>query len=131
MAGETPGALPAPRAFLVNPTVSAVDVVWDEPRDPRIRGYEIVWRGRDESDWQGQVVPRVRRHRVAGLEDGSVLTFRARSVAPGLASEWTPGLETRVGAVPMVDTSTVLSEASWWLALRTFYYGLVHAFTTP
>ncbi len=128
---EATGPLPAPRAFLVNPTIGAVDVVWDEPADARVRGYEIVWQPIGDDAWTTVAVPSGRRHRVAGLADGVAYAFRMRAVAPGIASPWTEALTVEVGPVEPVNVASVTRGASVSLLLRTFYYGVVHALTTP
>jgi hypothetical protein len=125
--------LPAPRAFLVNPTEGAVDLVWDEPRDVRVEGYDVEWRAADAAGdaWQRAAIGRGRRHRVDGLPDGSAWAFRVRARGAGLEGPWSPVLEATVGPVEKMDTLSAVEGAPFSLLLRTFYYGLVHALTTP
>jgi hypothetical protein len=131
VAREATGPLSAPRAFLVNPTAGAVDVVWDEPADARVRGYEIVWQPVGGVSWATVAVPRGRRHRIPALVDGTDYAIRMRAVAPGIASAWTEAQTVEVGPVEPVSVVGVTRGASLSLLLRTFYYGVVHALTTP
>ncbi len=129
------GPLPAPRAFLVNATGGAADLVWDPPEDPRVEGYEIEWRrlsgnGAAGKPWKSARIGPARRHRLDGLADGDDYAFRVRAVSARKRSEWTPPLEANIGPVPMVPAASALENASWSLLLRTFYYGLVHWFRT-
>jgi hypothetical protein len=130
LAQQRPGPLPAPLAFLANPTDGAVDLVWDEPRDPRIRGYEIEWRERGAPDWERTRTGRGSRERFDGLANGSVYAFRMRARGVERASGWTETLEVRVEPVEMVDAIGLAGQAPIGLLLRTFWYGLVHLFTT-
>ena len=58
IARERTGPPPVPLAFLANPSDGAVDLVWDEPEDARLSGYEIQWRREGEADWSRQLVGR-------------------------------------------------------------------------
>ena len=51
--------------------------------------------------------------------------------APGIASAWTEAQTVEVGPVEPVSVVSVTRGASLSLLLRTFYYGVVHALTTP
>ncbi len=130
MARRKRGPLPAPLAFLANPSDAAVDLVWDEPDDARLTGYELAWRPRDTSEWKRERVARSDRHRFEGLVNGRRYAFRVRSLAASGASDWTETLEVEVGPVEFVEMTDPLSEAPWLLLLRAFWYGLVHVFTT-
>jgi hypothetical protein len=123
--------IPSPLAFLANPSGGAVDLVWDQPRDARITGYEIEWRGRESSRWRQERVGRVDRHRFEGLADGDAHAFRMRALAGERASDWTDTLEVEVGPVERVELVGAVGEAPISLLARTFWYGLVHVFTTP
>jgi hypothetical protein len=131
LARQRSGPLPTPRALLANPSDGAVDLVWDAPRDPRIDGFEIEWRPEDVETWQRQAVERVDRQRVGGLTNGRRYAFRLRATADAQASDWTQLAATRVGPVPVVDAASAAGDAPIGLLLRTFWYGLVHAWTTP
>jgi hypothetical protein len=123
--------IPPPLAFLANPSGGAVDLVWDQPRDARITGYAIEWRGREGSRWRQERVGRVDRHRFEGLANGDAHAFRMQALAGERASGWTDTLEVEVGPVEMVDVVGAAGDAPIWLLARTFWYGLVHVFTTP
>jgi hypothetical protein len=129
-AQQRPGPLAPPLSFLANPTDAAVDLVWDEPRDPRIAGYEIDWRESGASDWRRTPIGRANRHRCDGLANGAVYAFRLRSRGGEQTSDWTETLEVRVEPVEVVEAIGLAGEAPIGLLLRTFWYGLVHVFTT-
>lgn len=128
-ARRTTGPLPIPQAFLANPTHGAVDLVWDAPRDPRIDGYDVEWRR--HLDWQQARLGPVIRHRVADLPDAERYAFRVRARSPGAAGAWTETSVVAVGPVKIVSAASAIEDAPISLLLRTFYYGLVHLFTTP
>jgi hypothetical protein len=130
-ARRRPGPVPPPLAFLVNPTDGAVDVVWDEPGDPRIDGYELAWRRTDTPEWSARRIPPADRHRVAGLANGATIELRLRSRAGERTSEWTGAERAEVGPVAVVDPASAAAEAPIGLLLRTFWYGIVHWATTP
>jgi hypothetical protein len=124
------GPLPVPIAFLANPTVGAVDLVWEPARDPRVDGYEIWWRPVVRGGWKEVRVGRVDRHRVAGLNNGRPLEFRLRSVGGGAVSDWTETLQAQAGPVAVVDPRKTVDDAPLALLAKTFWYGLVHLLTT-
>ncbi len=126
-----PGPLPAPLAFLVNPTEEAAHVVWDEPEDPRVEGYEVQYRAAGEPEWKSETAGRDRRLQVADLENGRKYEFRARSVGTGKQSEWTESQICEIGPVPEGGILDIASGASPKLALKTLYYMNVHFLTTP
>jgi hypothetical protein len=123
--------IPTPLAFLANPTEGAVDLVWDQPRDARITGYAIERRREDDAAWRREGLGLVDRHRFDGLRNGETHAFRLRALAGERASGWTDTLEVEVGPVERVDTVGAAGDAPAWLLARTFWYGLVHVFTTP
>jgi len=130
LARRREGPLPVPRAFLVNPTLGAVDVVWDEPDDARIDGYEIAWRAADSEAWQEERVGPVRRRRIANLHDGASYAVRMRAVGAGAASEWTAEESVRVGPVEVVEMSGAVTSMSPGLLLRLFASSLRHLWVT-
>ncbi|MGI9590063.1 MAG: fibronectin type III domain-containing protein, partial [Myxococcota bacterium] len=131
-ARDKEGPLPELRAFLVNPSAGAVDVVWDEPADGRVSGYELEWRPASEEAWRSVLVlGPARRHHLSGLEDGRAHAFRLRAVGPGEPGAWTPAQEVVPGPVAEQAMVAEAAGASWWLLLRTFGWGLVHWLTTP
>ncbi len=123
--------LPAPTAFLASPSAGAVDLVWDEPRDVRVEGYDVSWRGSDSEAWQQAALGRGSRHRVAGLPDGSGWSFRVRARGVGLESGWTPEQTVAVGPVQEMEAISSVEGAPFSLLVKTFAYGLVHWLTTP
>jgi hypothetical protein len=124
------GPLPTPRAFLANPTAGAVNVVWDEPDDPRIDGYEVAWRPAADAEWTLVRIEPARRHRVDGLEDGAAYAFRVRAFAQSGAGPWTDQEEVRVAPVEVVKMANELFAMSPGLMWRFFKGALVHAWAT-
>ncbi len=125
------GPLGSPSAFLVNPTDRAVHVVWDEPQDARVDGYEIEWRRADERTWQHVRSGRGRRQEIDQLHNGEQYEFRLRAVGAGeITSVWTPPLICTVGPVPAPPLTTELRDLSPWLIARLLFHSLGHALTT-
>lgn len=130
-ARQAKGPLPAPQAFLVNPTEKAVDVVWDEPEDHRVEGHEISYKKEGADTWNTVEIGPARRHRISPLENGEDYVFRMRSVGMGKKSGYTETLECEVGPV---ETGGVLSAAEGvglGLVNKMLYYSWVHLMTTP
>ncbi len=122
--------LPAPRAFLVNPSDGAADLVWDE-RDPaRVRGYEVQVRERSEEEWESVRIDSGNRCRVPNLVNDGIYEFRMRSLGDGTASPMTPVLRERIGPVrksgPADGVPLNLS-----LVARMLYSILLHEFSVP
>jgi hypothetical protein len=115
----------APSAFLANPTAGAVDLVWDLPRDERVTGYEVRWRGVHGGDWQGSPVPPGDRWQVDGLQDGTRYAFQVRASAPDLVSEWTEQVEAVPGAVGATSLGSMVPGGSVWSLVRILGKGLV------
>jgi hypothetical protein len=130
-AKKATGPLPAPLAFLVNPTESAVDIVWDEPDDARIEGYEILWKHQDAPEWESFEIDRDRRHRLEGMTNERVYRFRMRSIGTGRTSDWTETLICTVGPVETAGILSMASDASLSNVLKTLFYINVHLLTTP
>jgi hypothetical protein len=130
-AKKATGPLPAPLAFLVNPTESAVDIVWDEPEDARIEGYEIQWRHEDATGWESCEIERDRRHRMDGMTNDRIYQFRMRSKGTGKTSGWTETLACRVGPVETAGILSMASDASLKTVMKTLFYINVHLLTTP
>ncbi len=122
--------LPVPKAFLASPTVEAVDLVWDQMPDPRVNAIEVQWKKAGTENWQSESVTKGRL-RVAELIDGSEYSFRIRSVSPEAVSEWTETQTVAAGAVEGLGITAGVKGLTIGLMLETFYYGLVHAFTSP
>ena len=129
-ARQRAGPLPVPRAFLVNPTAGAADLVWDEPDDPRVDGYEVAWRRAGAAAWEAVAIPPTRRHRVGGLEDGAEVEFRLRALGAGAPGEWTETARIAVGPVPVVDVRGSVAEMPLRMLLRLFGQALIHAWST-
>ena len=125
-----PGPLPVPTAFLANPTDGAVDLVWDEPEDARIDGYEIAWKETDQPHWQSLVIEPARRHRVTELRNGVRYAFRVRAGDAERPSVWTEAVECVVGPVPPPQMSGELVDLGPLVLLKILYYSLIHAFRT-
>jgi len=129
------GPPPLPRAFLVNPTTGAADVVWDEPPDAIVDGYEVAWRPAEtgepaEEPWHSAQIPPARRHRVADLEDGRTYAFRLRALGPGGPGPWTEPHRAEIGPVGVVEMGDAVDEMSLGLKLRLFRAGLAHWWAT-
>jgi hypothetical protein len=130
-ARQAQGPLPEPQAFLVNPTDAAVDIVWDEPADSRIDGYEIAWQKKGEADWNQVSLDHTRRHRVADLANGAQYSFRLRAIGMGRQSAWTRVLTCKVGPVKPAGILSNVSSISPQTVFKTLYYINVHVLTTP
>jgi hypothetical protein len=128
---------PAPLAFLANPSSGAVDLVWDEPQGVALTGYEFRWRKWSEAseddvpEWNTRSVGICDRHRIDGLANGEKYAFQMRALAARGQSPWTDRAVVEVGPVPQVGVTSIAREAPFSLLLRTFWYALVHALTTP
>jgi len=81
--------VPAPRAFLVNPSEGQADLVWEAPRDLPVTGYEIAWRATGETAWQTRSIQPADRQAVTNLQDGREYTFKLRAACGSRRSEWT------------------------------------------
>ncbi|MFO8055741.1 MAG: fibronectin type III domain-containing protein [bacterium] len=130
-ARKATGPIPEPRAFLVNPTEKAADVVWDQPPDPRVEGYEIQYKKEDETSWKTVKTGPGRRHHIEPLQNEEDYLFRMRSAGMGKKSDWTETIECEIGPV---ETGGVLSAgkgASLGLVNKMLYYSWVHLLTTP
>jgi hypothetical protein len=125
------GPLPAPLAFLANPTEGAVDLVWDEPEDARIEGYEVEWRENEEGDWHSVQTSLGRRHRVSDLSNGREYIFRLRSLGCGQASDWSEELMVQVGPVKTAGILSNAGNVSFKTVMKTLHYINVHLLTTP
>jgi hypothetical protein len=130
-ARQAQGPLPAPLAFLVNPTDVAVDVVWDEPADARIDGYELAWQKKGEADWKQATLDHTRRHRVADLANGDQYSFKLRAIGMGRQSDWTSALACKVGPVKPAGILSNVSSIQPQTVFKTLYYINVHLLTTP
>lgn len=130
-ARQAAGPLPAPLAFLANPTDSAVDLVWDEPNDARIDGYEIQWRESGESEWNTVNIGPARRHRIEPLNNDAKYDFRTRSIGMGLLSDWTAPQVCEVGPVKAAGILSNASGMSFKTIMKFLYAIDVHLLTTP
>jgi hypothetical protein len=81
--------VPAPTAFLANPTHGQADLVWDPPRDIPVTGYEVAWRESRETEWRQEPVQPSNRWQVTGLEDGREYVFKIRAACGSQLSDWT------------------------------------------
>ncbi len=128
---DSDAPLPVPRAFLANPTESAVHLVWDQPGDPRVRGYEVAWKPGAHTDWNYVETGRVDRHPVEGLQNGEEYAFKVRSLGEKRKSTWTDAQVVEVGPVKTGGILSMAKGASPKLILKTLHYSLVHVLTTP
>jgi len=99
-------AVPAPTAFLANPSHGQVDLVWDAPRDAPVTGYEAAWRDAREAEWHTDTIAPSNRWQVPGLEDGQEYIFRLRAVCGQRVSDWTPEQVCIPGAVTGSNVSS-------------------------
>jgi hypothetical protein len=104
------GSLPAPTAFLANPSHAQVDLVWDEPRDLPLTGYEVAWRTAEASEWQTASIPPTNRWQAVGLEDSQEYRFRLRAICGEVRSDWTPERSCLPGAVTGSDVGGGFSQ---------------------
>ena len=111
-------AISPPESFLVNPTQSAVDLVWDAPRDEFVSGYEVEWRYVSEPDWKRVRIGMLTRWHLSELVDGQTAIFRMRSVRDEKISDWTPEQSCAPGAVTDSSVSSMLSA----VPLRTMMH---------
>jgi hypothetical protein len=93
------GTVPAPAAFLANPSPGRVDLVWDPPRDVPVTGYEAAWHEAGERDWRTETFPPSNRWQVTGLEDGREYVFKLRAICGTRFSAWTEEQSCIPGAV--------------------------------
>jgi len=128
---QSTAPLPLPTAFLANPSDAAADLVWDEPQDERVTGYEVRWREKKAADWQSERISPTHRHHIGDLRNDATYAFQVRAWAPGRESEWTKEAECVPGPVKTVSMFSAASGASPGLILKTVYYILVDALTTP
>jgi hypothetical protein len=122
--------MPLPEAVLANPTVQAVDLVWDTPRDSRITAIEVNWKKSSTSEWQSQMVPG-ERVRIDNLSDGESYDFRIRSVGKVSQSDWSTTQSITAGAAKGLGITEGIEGLSIGLMLELFYYGVLHALTSP
>jgi len=123
--------LPPATAFLASPSEAAADLVWDEPRDDRVVGYEVRWKEKSAGEWQSVKISPCHRHHVGDLKNDLAYGFQVRVLAEGRESEWTKEAECVPGPVKTVSMFSAASGASPGLILKTVYYILVDALTTP
>ncbi len=114
-----------PTAFLVNPSLNAVDLVWDAPRDGLVTGYEIHWRYLTDAEWQSAEIDALTRWHIDGLVDSQPMQFKIRSVRGGVYSAWTPeqsctpgavtdsSVTSMLGAVPLKTLVRVVGVSIW------------------
>jgi hypothetical protein len=124
--------LSLPTAFLANPSASAVDLVWDAPRDGLVTGYEIGWKSAGDAEWRTLKIDPLTRWRMDGLEDGKPMRFQIRSLRGGTLSAWTaeqtctPGAVTdssvfgMLGRIPLGVFIKVIGLSLWSLVRARF-----------
>ncbi len=118
--------LPAPRAFLANPSDGAVDLVWEEPRDAGVTGFEVRWRTAGEGEWHTEQVPPGNRWQVDGLRNRQRYAFQVRALAEGRQSAWTAEAEAMPGAVAVASLLSMIPENALGTLVRMVAYSLAH-----
>lgn len=117
-------AVPAPAAFLANPSHRQVDLVWDAPRDVPVSGYAVAWRAAGEMEWRSVTIQPANRWQVTGLEDGQEYSFKVRAACGLRLSDWTeeqacvPGAVTGTGlgnlaALPVRSLLRLVAGSLW------------------
>jgi hypothetical protein len=109
---DTPPA--PPTAFLANPSASAIDLVWDAPRDEPVTGYEIAWRYKSDVFWQSLIINPFTRWNIDGLEDGKPMQFKIRSLRGDLHSAWSSEQICAPGAVTDSSVLSMLGRIPVW-----------------
>lgn len=99
-----------PDAFLANASATAVDLVWDMPRNSVVTGYEIQWRYARDTEWQLMKIDPLTRWHIDGLEDGRKMKFRMRSLRRGMVSSWTAEQTCTPGAVTDSSVTAMLKR---------------------
>jgi hypothetical protein len=128
---NTAGSIPAPTAFLANPSHNQVDLVWDPPRDVPVTGYEVAWHEAGEQQWLTKLIEPANRWQVGGVEDGREYLFKLRAVCGSKVSGWTgeqtcvPGALTGSGlgglsAIPIGLLVRVVARSLWALVRARF-----------
>jgi hypothetical protein len=115
---ESDEPLPAPTAFLANPSPGAALLVWDPPRNAALTGYEVAWRAAGETEQHAQQIPLATRWRVQDLQDGQEYRFRLRAVRGGRRSAWTAQRACIPGPVKSASLGAGLPLSSAWTLLR-------------
>ena len=101
-----------PCDFLANPADGAVDLVWEEPGDVRIDGYELRWQENGTLEWRSQKIATGNRWQVTGLANGKGYGFQVRSIAGDACSEWTKTVRAMPGRVAGVNLLETIPEIS-------------------
>jgi hypothetical protein len=91
--------VPAPTAFLANPSLTQANLVWDAPRDVPVTGYEVAWRASEETEWHTETIPPSNRWQLSDLKDGQEYVFKLRSACGSRLSDWTQEQTCVPGAV--------------------------------
>ena len=108
-----------------------MDLVWDQPGDPRVDDYVVQWKEKDEADWNEAVIDPANRHRVSELDNGAHYSFRVKTRGMGKESPWTETLTVEVGPVKQPGILSSAGNIKLNTLLKTVYYINVHLFTTP
>lgn len=123
-----------PGAFLVNPSSGAVDLVWDEPRQGWVTGYEIQWKYAADADWQGVKIAPLTRWHMDGLENGRLMKFRIRSLRNEKRSDWTTEQRCTPRAVTGSSVLSMMRRIPLWTMTKIVFKSLcslVRAKTQP
>ena len=110
--------LDPPTALLVNPSLDAVDLVWDAPRGELVTGYEIQWRAAIDADGQSICIGEYTRWHLDGLVNGQPMQFKIRSLRDKACSAWSPEQACTPGAVTDSSVTSMLGSVPRWTLLR-------------
>ncbi len=122
--------IPAPTAFLANPTDGAVTLVWDEPRDIPVTGYEVQWKDAEGAQWNSASIPACRRWTIPELENGKPYVFRIRAASGAKTSLWTETAGCIPGAVREAKLSSAVSAIPPWAFVKLAFHGIIHGIVT-
>jgi hypothetical protein len=107
-----------PTAILANPSLQAIDLVWDAPREEVITGYEVQWKLNEEPEWNSVSLKPCTRWHLDGLEDGRPVRLKIRSVRGDQTSDWSKEQTCTPGAVTDSSVTAMLGRIPLWTLVR-------------
>ena len=113
-----------PSAFLANPSVEAVDLVWDLPRHGLVDGLEIEWQTGKDVDWKSIQIEPVNRWHLNGLIDGDPVRVRIRSTRQSACSEWSTVQTCIPGDVIDSSVTSMLKVVPLWTMARIIFFSI-------
>jgi hypothetical protein len=122
----SPAPVLEPVGFLVNPSDSAMELVWDLTRDERVHGYEVRWRSTQTPDWEHILLDRIKRWIIPELQNGQTYTFQVRALTTTGTSDWTAAAIAHPGPVGITSIAEAARGISPWTVIRLVYYSLSH-----